>query len=98
MYVGVICGHMDLNNPRSFMSLLDGADNLENVSTNVPTNPHMPYPPPNYSYPSFKLTMSSDLGRLSQNVPHYPPYCYPHLHLITTQGQATPHPHRHQLD
>ena len=41
MYVGIICGHMDLNPLRTFMSLLDGNDEVENVelsNPSVPTN------------------------------------------------------------
>ena len=57
MYVGIICGHMDPNPSRTFMSLLDGDDEIEKVersNTSVPPNTHMQHPPyhtkPNYSY------------------------------------------------
>ena len=68
MYVG---GHVDPNNSCSFISLLDGDRELENVErreTNVPTNPHMPYPPypprPNYPYPS--ITQEFQVGGVAQ--------------------------------
>ena len=57
MYVGITFGHMDPKPPGTFMSLLDGNDEVENVersNPSVPTNIHLQPPPyhtpPNYPY------------------------------------------------
>ena len=85
IYIGIICGHMDLNTPRTFMSLLGGDDEIENIehsNTSVPTNTHMQYPPrhipSNYAYPTpYYLNVSTGGSSSSQNAPPYSPTLLP---------------------